>query len=176
MNLRTSLALALALPLALGALPVRAADTYDIHAVLPLTGGGAFIGTAMKANFEALETVINKDGGVNGKPVHFVLHDDETNPQRAVERTTEVLADKPLVDPKAADQARIFLVNAPEANAASIYLSDVDGSRMILEYPFLTMDGKSQVPAAEELEEAIYCAVVGATAEEQEKSGRCLVD
>lgn len=97
MNLRSSLALALALPLALGTLPARAADTYDIHAVLPLTGGGAFIGTAMKANFEALETVINKDGGVNGKPVHFVLHDDETNPQRAVERTNEVLADKPLV-------------------------------------------------------------------------------
>ena len=97
MNLRSSLALALALPLTLGTLPARAADTYDIHAVLPLTGGGAFIGNSMKTNFEALESVINKDGGVNGKPVHFVLHDDETNPQRAVERTTEVLADKPLV-------------------------------------------------------------------------------
>lgn len=88
----------------------------------------------------------------------------------------QLLTDKPLVDPKATDQNQIFLINAPEANVASIYLSEVDGSRMVLEYPFLTIDGKSQVPTADELEEAIYCAVRGATPEEQEASGRCLVD
>jgi hypothetical protein len=82
----------------------------------------------------------------------------------------------PLIDPKASDQGHLFLVNAPEANVASIYLSEVDGSRMVLEYPFLTTDGKTQVPSPGELEEAIYCAVRGATAEEQESSGRCLVD
>lgn len=88
----------------------------------------------------------------------------------------ELLKDKPLIDPNAADQERIFLINAPEANVASIYLSDVDGSRMVLEYPFLTTDGKSQVPSTDELEEAIYCTVVGATPKEQESTGRCLVD
>jgi hypothetical protein len=87
-----------------------------------------------------------------------------------------LLTGKPLVDPKATDQGMLFLINAPEANVASIYLSDVDGSRMMLEYPFLTIDGKSQVPSSDELEEAIYCAVVGATPEEQESTGRCLVD
>ncbi len=87
-----------------------------------------------------------------------------------------LMKDEPLIDPKAADQGKLFLINAPEANVASIYLSAVDGSRMVLEYPFLTTDGKSQVPSADELEEAIYCAVRGATPEEQEASGRCLVD
>ena len=87
-----------------------------------------------------------------------------------------LLADKPLIDPKAADKERLFLLNAPEANVASIYLSSIDGNRMLLEYPFLTTDGKTQVPSAAELEEAIYCAVVGATPEEQESTGRCLVD
>ena len=81
-----------------------------------------------------------------------------------------------LIEVGAADQGRLFLVNAPEANVASIYLSEVDGNRMVLEYPFLTTDGKSQVPSAAELEDAIYCAVVGATPEEQESTGRCLVD
>jgi hypothetical protein len=90
--------------------------------------------------------------------------------------TKGLLSEKPLIDPKATDQKQIFLINAPDANVASIYLSDVDGSRMVLEYPFLTTDGKSQVPSASELEEAIYCNVVGATPEEQEASGRCLVD
>ena len=86
------------------------------------------------------------------------------------------LKDKPLIDPKAADQHKLFLINAPEANVASIYLSEIDGNLMVLEYPFLTTDGKSQVPSAEELSEAIYCNVVGATPQEQESSGRCLVD
>ena len=90
--------------------------------------------------------------------------------------STGLLRGKPLIDPEATDRERLFLINAPEANVASIYLSEVDGNRMVLEYPFLTTDGKSQVPSAEELEEALYCAVVGATPEEQEKSGRCLVD
>ena len=88
----------------------------------------------------------------------------------------DVLAGKPLIEPKAADQGKLFLINAPDANVASIYLSEVDGNRMVLEYPFLTVDGKSQVPTVAELEEAIYCAAVGATPEEQESSGRCLVD
>jgi hypothetical protein len=87
-----------------------------------------------------------------------------------------LLADKPLIDPKAADQGKLFMINAPEANVASIYFSEVDGKRMVLEYPFLTTDGKTQVPSAAELEEAIYCAVQGATPQEQEASGRCLVD
>ena len=87
-----------------------------------------------------------------------------------------LLTDKALIDPKAADKGTLFLINAPEANVASIYLSEVDGNRMVLEYPFLTTDGKTQVPSVDELGEAIYCAVHGATAEEQESSGRCLVD
>ena len=87
-----------------------------------------------------------------------------------------LLKDKPLLDSKAADPGKLFLINAPEANVASIYLSEVDGNRMVLEYPFLTLDGKSQVPSSDELEEAIYCAVHGATQDEQEKTGRCLVD
>jgi len=87
-----------------------------------------------------------------------------------------LLKDKLLIDPKAADQGKLFLINAPEANVASIYLSEVDSNKMVLEYPFLTVDGKTQVPSVDELGEAIYCAVHGATPEELESSGRCLVD
>ena len=87
-----------------------------------------------------------------------------------------LLKDKPLIDAKAADQGKLFLINAPDANVASIYLSEVDANKMLLEYPFLTTDGKTQVPSTEELEEAIYCAVHGASQQEQESSGRCMVD
>ena len=76
---------------------------------------------------------------------------------------------KPLVSVK---DKRLYLSNAPNANIASIYAGK---RRMLLEYPFIA-DGKSNVPTADELHEAIYCAVHGASANEQEESGRCLPD
>jgi hypothetical protein len=79
----------------------------------------------------------------------------------------------PLIDAKAKDKAHLILLNAPEANVASIYLH---GGRMLLEYPFVTDFGKANVPSANDLHEAIYCSVHGASAKEQEESGRCLPD
>lgn len=72
----------------------------------------------------------------------------------------------------------VRLLNAPEANIASLSAaSATDGaSRVTLEYPFLASDGAARVPSADEIEEAIVCAVRGASAKEQEDSGRCLPD
>ena len=67
---------------------------------------------------------------------------------------------------------KLFLINAPDANVASIYK---DKGRTVLEYPFVS-GGKANVPSADDLHEAIYCAVHGASAKEQEESGRCLPD
>jgi len=80
---------------------------------------------------------------------------------------------KPLIGVKGANAKKLFLYNAPNANVASIYSS---GSRTLLEYPFVSEDGKTQVPSFEELMEAIYCAAHGATKQEQEDSGTCLPD
>jgi len=72
---------------------------------------------------------------------------------------------KPLI---AAKGGKLFLINAPDANVASIYGSD---KHTVLEYHFDT-----GAPSADDLHEAIYCAVHGASAKEQEESGRCLPD
>jgi len=142
-------------------------------------------GNLALANSAAVEQSADKctpptlamEGGT--QPLGSALLDEtRANFAAAYERACAkgILKDKPLINAKAADRSHLFLINAPDANIASIYLSEVDGNRMVLEYPFLTTDGKSQVPSADELEEAIYCAVVGATPEEQESSGRCLAD
>ena len=72
-----------------------------------------------------------------------------------------------------ASSNRLMLHNAPDANVASIYNAK---GRTLLEYYFVTHDGKTHVPSAAELHEAIYCATHGASAKEQEESGRCLPD
>jgi hypothetical protein len=69
--------------------------------------------------------------------------------------------------------SRLFLLNAPNANVASIYKS---GGHTVLEYSFLGSDGKAYVPKVNELHETIFCAVHGASQKEQDESGRCLSD
>ena len=68
---------------------------------------------------------------------------------------------------------RLYLWNAPAANVASIYANQ---GRLLLEYPFVAADRSMNVPSAAEIQEAVYCAVHGATAQEQAKGGRCLPD
>src|SRR6202043_2786634 len=43
------------------------------------------------------EPLINKAGGVQGQPVHFIFYDDQSSPQTAVQLTNRVAAAKPAV-------------------------------------------------------------------------------
>ena len=72
-----------------------AADTYNIDVIDPLSGGGAFLGKSQEVSLAATEKVINAEGGFRGKQVHFVIHDDQTSPQVAVQLLNEVAAAKP---------------------------------------------------------------------------------
>jgi branched-chain amino acid transport system substrate-binding protein len=77
------------------AAPSRAADApYEINVIMPLTGGGAFLAGAQQASLKALETNVNKHGGIKGRPLQFVFFDDQTNPQVSVQLTNQILAKK----------------------------------------------------------------------------------
>jgi len=75
----------------------HAADIYDIHVVLPITGGGSFVGKGQQDSLQALEATVNKSGGIQSRPLHFVFHDDQTSPQIAVQLATGLIAQKPAV-------------------------------------------------------------------------------
>ena len=76
--------------------PARAAQgTYDIPVIDDLTGAAAFLGKEEQQALELFEKLVNKQGGVDGKQLHFVFHDDESNPQVAVQLLDDVLAQHP---------------------------------------------------------------------------------
>ena len=75
----------------------RAADTMDINVILPLTGGGAFLGKAEQQALQQYEKMVNSTGGIHGKPVKFVFHDDQSSPQLAVQLANQVKATNPPV-------------------------------------------------------------------------------
>jgi len=92
----TSFALGFALATG-AATTASAAEPYDVPVILPLTGGGAFLGQGHRASLDILAETVNDAGGIKGRPLHFTYHDDQSSPQVAVQLASEVLADKPAV-------------------------------------------------------------------------------
>ena len=74
-----------------------AADTQDINVILPLTGGGAFLGKSEQQALTQYEKLVNSTGGIHGKPLKFVFHDDQSSPQLAVQLANQVKATNPPV-------------------------------------------------------------------------------
>ncbi|HEY8656058.1 MAG TPA: ABC transporter substrate-binding protein [Candidatus Limnocylindria bacterium] len=65
---------------------------YEIHVILPLTGGAAFLGKPEKQALDALEGVVNKKGGIGGRPVKFTYYDDATTPATDVQLVNQIKA------------------------------------------------------------------------------------
>ncbi len=74
-----------------------AAGTYDINVVLPLTGSAAFVGQGEKDSLLALQDQVNATGGIAGDKLNFIFHDDQTQPQLAVQLTTQIVGSQPAV-------------------------------------------------------------------------------
>ena len=92
-------ALTLSLALLAAALPLRtqAADPFEIYVSLPLTGQVAFLGSETAKGVRALEAYVNQNGGIRGRPVKFVIQDDQSNPAVAVQVMSQILAKKPTI-------------------------------------------------------------------------------
>ncbi len=87
-----------ALLLAAAAPSARAAgEPYDIYAVLPVTGGAAFLGKQEVEALKVFEDNLNKSGGIGGRPIHFVVYDDQTSSQQAVTMMTQALDHHPAI-------------------------------------------------------------------------------
>ena len=74
-----------------------AADPVEVDVVLPMTGFGGFIGKGASEGLTAAEIVVNKSGGIAGRPLKFVIHDDQSSPQVAVQLATDIIGRKKAV-------------------------------------------------------------------------------
>jgi branched-chain amino acid transport system substrate-binding protein len=74
-----------------------AAEPYKINVVLPLTGSAAFLGKGEQQALQIFQTMTNKEDGINGQPVEFVFHDDQTSPQTTVQIANGIFSEKPAV-------------------------------------------------------------------------------
>lgn len=75
----------------------RAAEPFVIPVIIPETGAAAFLGKEEAQALSAVEALVNKSGGINGRPVKFLIEDDQSNPQIAVQLLNGVLSKNPSV-------------------------------------------------------------------------------
>lgn len=94
---RFSLIVSLALLAVVLPLKTGAADPFEIDVSLPLTGQVAFLGSETAKGVLALEAYVNKNGGIRGRPVKFVIQDDQSSPQVAVQVMSQFLAKNPPI-------------------------------------------------------------------------------
>lgn len=84
------------LALALGS-GARAAEPYVIDVILALTGPGALLGAAEQLSLQRFEATLAATKQIGGRSIHFEYHDDQSNPQTAVQLATEFASKKPAV-------------------------------------------------------------------------------
>jgi branched-chain amino acid transport system substrate-binding protein len=74
----------LAILFVVGVTAVNAAEPIKIGAFYSLSGPAAAIGTPTKLVTQMVVEKINKEGGINGRPIELVLGDTESEPTKAV--------------------------------------------------------------------------------------------
>src|SRR5580658_9904255 len=65
-----------------------AADPFEINVILTFTGVG------QQQAIELAEGAINRAGGIGGRPVKFVIADNQTNPQVSIQLMQALIARK----------------------------------------------------------------------------------
>ncbi|MGA2393622.1 MAG: ABC transporter substrate-binding protein [Candidatus Lustribacter sp.] len=90
-------AVALAGSLCVHPRPISAAASgppIEIYAILTTSGNGAFFGQAEANALKVAEPRINAAGGIGGRPVHFVVLDDQGNPATTVQLVSDLIVKK----------------------------------------------------------------------------------
>jgi branched-chain amino acid transport system substrate-binding protein len=70
---------------------------FEINVITSQTGAAAFLGQSVTKTVGVVESVVNKQGGIKGRPVKFVVADDSSNPQVAVQLTNKLIGEKAQV-------------------------------------------------------------------------------
>jgi len=87
-------ALSIAAPAGALAAAAPSGPPVEISAILSTTGVASFIGTAEAKALEVMQAQVNAGGGIHGRPLHFNILDDTSNPQVTVQLVSQLIAQK----------------------------------------------------------------------------------
>lgn len=118
-----------------------AGTPYELNAILSTTGPGAFLGANAAKTMKIIEDLTNANGGINGRPLHIVVSDDQSQPQVAVQLTNELIAKKvpvilgPSLTATCAANAPLIAKTGPVIFCVSPYLEPTPGGFVFVNGP-----------------------------------------
>lgn len=68
-----------------------------IDVIINNTGSNAFVGASYTTALRVLEQLVNKTGGIRGRPLQFEFHDDASSVSQSVQIATQLIAKHPAV-------------------------------------------------------------------------------
>jgi branched-chain amino acid transport system substrate-binding protein len=93
----------------LSALPVAAADTIKVGAILAITGPAAFLGAPEAKTLEMLAAQLNAAGGVKGAKIELLIKDSAANSEKAVSLAKQLV-----------EEEKVFAVIGPSTSGESL--------------------------------------------------------
>jgi branched-chain amino acid transport system substrate-binding protein len=116
--------------------PARSAASgtpVEIYALLSMTGTAAFLGASESEALHRVEVLVNANGGIRGRPLKFIVQDNQSSPQVDVQLMSAALATHPLIvidgGPLSGCRANApLLANGPVMYCLSNSLPTVPGS------------------------------------------------
>ena len=129
--------------------PIRGEEPYNIQVVISLTGALAFAGHDEADALRILEKDVNQKGGVRGRPIHFVIQDDQSNTVVGLQLVNDLIAKNvPLilgpVNTAACGAIAPLVSNGPVIYCFSPQVHPTPGS-----YMFSSSIGSADVNAAD---------------------------
>jgi branched-chain amino acid transport system substrate-binding protein len=70
----------------------RAADPVEVNVLVGTTGYTAFVGVEQLQALKAVQAYVNATGGIRGRPLSFVVADDQSNPKVSVQLAQGLIA------------------------------------------------------------------------------------
>ena len=129
-----------AIVLAMIAPAARAAEPYQINAILSLTGNLAFVGADQQTALKALEGYVNKNGGLSGRPIEFVIADDHSDPKTSLQLAQQLIAKNvPIILGPSSPQACAAIAPVLAQNGPVLYCVANAGHPVTGGYEFLTL-------------------------------------
>jgi branched-chain amino acid transport system substrate-binding protein len=153
--------------------------TVDV--IINITGSNAFVGAQYGTALRVLEQMVNKTGGINGRPLHFEFLDDQSSVANAVQIATQVIAGHPSIVIGAAQTATCagiapLFVNGPvDFCLSTAYTPQPKGYVFASSAPLMTAVGPATVRFAR-LRGWKRIAVIDATDATGQASDRMLND
>jgi branched-chain amino acid transport system substrate-binding protein len=125
---------------ALTATAAQAAEPYEINTILSLTGNIAFVGATQLKSLKAIEAQVNEKGGIKGRPISFVVADDQSSPQTAVQIAQGLIAKNvPLILGSSSPNACAAIAPLVQQSGPVLYCLANGGTPVPGSYEFFTL-------------------------------------